>query len=140
MHSCPDFQPDLTPQQMLELGVFGGAYFPDSQSEWFAHAKLSSEDPSVGCNFFGIFASQPLKVWQKKGWIHPADPLGWFQWYCRYSLGRRLPEEDTRQIKRCYAMRRHVAQVRLNCRVGDISCRPKQRQALLQWGYDSRKL
>jgi hypothetical protein len=138
------FNPELTPKQMLELGVFGGKYMTDCQDEfpetWFARAKLSParRDPSL--NYFGVDASQPLSVWRKKGWIHPDDPRGWFQWYCRYYLGRRSPEEDDRQITRWRAMRRHIAQLQSHCSPGDLFCRPRQRQALLQWAYDSRKL
>jgi len=44
-----------------------------------------------------------------------------------------------RQIKRWKAIQRHIAQLTKNCRKGDFSCRPKQRQALLHWAYDSRK-
>jgi hypothetical protein len=142
-HFHPDFKPELTPKQMLTLGVFGGSYLNDCQKEfpknWFTKAKLSdSHDPSI--NFFGISASQPLSVWQKKGWIHPMDPRGWFQWYCRYYCGRRVPEEDDRQIKRWKAMRRHISQVRKNCVQGDVTCRKRQRQALLHWAIDSRKI
>lgn len=143
----PEFKPELTPKQVLELGVFGGRYLNDCQNEfpknWFTRAKLhdtheEGHDPML--NYFKIDASQPLEVWQKKGWIHPVDPRGWFQWYCRYFMGRRFPEEDQRQIKRWKAMRRHISQVQKNCVPGDISCRPRQKQALLHWAYDSRKL
>ena len=137
------FTPDLTPKQMLELGVFGGAYFDDSSefpAEWFKQAKLSDHGPDHHYNYFEVSASQPLKVWQQKGWIYPEDPLGWFQWYCRYSLGRRIPTEDTRQIGRWRAIRRHIGQLQASCTVGDLNCRPRQRQALLHWAYDSRKL
>ena len=140
----PEFKPELTPREMLELGVFAGKYMTDCRDEfpadWFANAKLSPErrDPSV--NFFGIDASLPLSEWQRRGWIYPEDPRGWFQWYCRYYMGRRIPDEDARQIGRWKAMRRHVAQIRKNCLVGDVSCRQKQRQALLHWAYDSRKI
>ena len=138
----PEFAPDLTPKQMLQLGVFGGKYMTDTRAEfpksWFVGAKLSPQrrDPTLNC--FGVDASQPLSVWRKKGWIDPDDPRGWFQWYCRYYLGRRLPEEDRRQIKRWKAMRRHIAQIRNNCDRGDLTCRRRQRQALLHWAYDSR--
>ena len=91
-------------------------------------------------NFFGVDASQPLSVWQAKGWIHPDDPRGWFQWYCRYTMGRRMPLEDQRQIKRWKAIRRHVRQIEHKCEPGDLGCRPRQRQALLHWAYDSRKI
>lgn len=139
----PGFKPDLTPQQMLELGVFGGHYFQGEQAEfppaWFGHAKLSDTHDSK-LNFFGVDASQSLQVWQKKGWIYEEDPRGWFQWYCRYYLGRRIPEEDVRQIKRWRNMRRHVAQIQNACQPGDWDCHRRQRQALLHWAYDSRHL
>ncbi len=136
-----DFTPDLSPKEMLALGVFGGKYMTDCRKEfpadWFEHAKLchTKHDPSL--NFFGVNASQPLSVWRKKGWIYPLDPRGWFQWYCRYTLGRRIEEEDSRQIKRWKAMRRHLSQVQKNCDPGDFNCRRKQKQALLHWAYDT---
>jgi hypothetical protein len=141
---APEFKPELTPKEMLELGIFGGKYITDCQNEfpksWFKKAKLSATKRDPKLNFFGINASQPWKVWLKKGWLHPDDPRGWFQWYCRYYMGRRMPEEDLRQIKRWKAMRRHIAQINKYCLINDWSCRKRQRQALLQWAYDSRKM
>jgi hypothetical protein len=139
----PEFRPELTPQEMLALGVFGGKYMTDTRNEfpsaWFASAKLAERrDPSL--NYFGVDASQALSIWRAKGWIHPDDPRGWFQWYCRYYRGRRMPEEDRRQIRRWKAMARHIAQIRRNCEPGDLFCRRRQRQALLHWAYDSRKI
>ena len=135
------FKPEVTPAEMLELGVFGGKYMTDCRAEfpaaWFAKARLSPGYPDKQCNFFGVLAGQPLAEWQRKGWIHPDDPRGWFQWYCRYFLGRRH-SDDARQIGRWRAFARHGAQVRRNCEPGDPFCRPRQRQALLQWAYDSR--
>jgi hypothetical protein len=137
------FRPDLTPKQMLEMGVFGGKYMTDCRREfpadWFKKAKLCSERHDPKLNFFGVNASQPLAVWRRKGWIYPPDPRGWFQWYCRYYRGRRIPEEDERQIRRWLAIRRHIIQIMKNCQTGDLSCRPRQRQAVLHWAYDSRK-
>ncbi len=141
----PRFKPDLTPKAMLALGVFGGRYMRDCRAEypasWFATAKLyppGQPGHDKKLNFFGVDASQPLSVWQKKGWIRAQDPRGWFEWYCRYFMGRRSADDD-RQIRRWLAMRRHIAQVARNCRAGDLACRPRQRQALLHWAYDSRK-
>ena len=139
----PEFSPDLTPKQMLALGVFGGKYMTDCGEEfpasWFKRARLSPAraDPAVNC--FKVAASQPLSYWVQQGWIHPQDPRGWFQWYCRYYLGRRS-EDDERQIKRWKAMRRHIAQLERHCRSRDLMCRPVQRQALLHWAYDSRTI
>lgn len=137
----PAFKPELTPREMLELGVFGGKYMTDCGAEfpsaWFRKAKLSPERHDRQVNHFGVLASQPLSVWRKKGWIYDDDPRGWFQWYCRYYMGRRCPDDD-RQIRRWRAMRRHLAQITKNCRPRDLGCRPRQRQALLQWAYDSR--
>ncbi len=139
----PDFHPELTPKEMLELGVFGGKYMTDCKEEfpvdWFINAKLCPERHDPGLSYFGVNASQPLSYWQEKGWIYHEDPRGWFQWYCRYYMGRRCPDDD-RQIKRWRAFRRHVAQVKKHCRRGDRNCRPRQRQALLQWAYDSRSI
>ena len=133
------FEPYLSPDAMLEMGVFEGKYCNDCRDElppeWFEKAKISDKpDPSI--NAFGIKSRQPLSVWRDKGWIIEPDPRGWFQWYCRYYLGRRLPDVDHTQIKRWRAFRRHEAQVRANCEPGDVWCRPRQRQALLQWAYD----
>lgn len=137
----PAFRPELTPAEMLRLGVFGGKYMTDCREEfpaaWFEGAKLSPEGKDPGLNWFGVDASQPLSVWRAKGWIHPDDPRGWFQWYCRYWRGRRMAD-DGRQIGRWKAMRRHLAQVERNCERGDVWCRRRQRQALLHWAYDSR--
>ena len=140
----PEFGPQLTPKQMLQLGVFCGKYMTDARNEfpksWFENAKLAVDDRDCSLNFFRVDASQPLSVWRNKGWIHPHDPRGWFQWYCRYYSGRRMPEEDLRQIKRWKAMRRHIRQIELHCERGDTACRKRQRQALLHWAYDSRIL
>jgi len=140
----PEFNPQLTPKELLELGVFGGKYMTDCAHEfpkdWFAHAKLSPEKRDPELNYFKVNASLPLKVWQERGWIYHEDPRGWFQWYCRYYMGRRIPGEDERQIKRWKAMARHVGAIKKHCRPGDASCRRRQKQALLHWAYDSRKL
>jgi len=136
----PDFKPEYSPKEMLELGVFGGKYMTDCQKEfpasWFNKARFNSQfhDPEI--NYFGVNASQSLAVWRSKGWLYHEDPRGWFQWYCRYYMGRRC-DDDERQIKRWRAMRRHLTQVTKNCMEGDKHCRPKQRQALLHWAYDS---
>ena len=137
------FTPDLTPGQMLELGVFGAHYFEGEHdeypTEWFERAKLSeTHDPAQ--NYFAIDASQTRQEWERKGWIYQDDPRGWFQWYCRYYLGRRIPKEDARQIRRWRQMTRHVGQLKAACQPGDMLCRRRQRQALLHWAYDSRSI
>ena len=121
----PEFRPELTPKEMLALGVFCGKYMTDCRDEfpasWFARARLSPSGRDCSLN-------------------HPDDPRGWFQWYCRYYIGRRMPEEDARQIKRWMAIRRHIEQIKRHCEPGDAWCRPRQRQALLHWAYDSRQI
>lgn len=143
-HFDPDFSPELTPKQMLRLGVFGGKYMTDCRKEfpadWFTKAKLCPERHDPALNHFKVNASKPLWYWRKKGWIYPDDPRGWFQWYCRYYMGRRLPEEDKRQIARWKAIRRHISQIHKHCKPGDLACRPRQRQAVLHWAYDSRMI
>jgi hypothetical protein len=138
------FQPELTPAEMLRLGIFGGKYMTDCGREfpksWFARAKLAAGKRDPALNYYGVDASQPLSEWRRKGWIYRDDPRGWFQWYCRYYMGRRLPGEDARQIKRWKAIRRHIRQIERNCEPGDMACRRRQRQAVLHWAYDSRRI
>lgn len=139
----PLFTPELSPKELLELGIFGGKYLNDCKNEfpadWFLNAKLSEiKDKSL--NYFSVDASQPLSEWVNKGWINSQDPRGWFQWYCRYFLGRRTPIEDQRQIKRWRAFRRHAGAIRKYCEPYDHQCRKKQRQALLHWAYDARNI
>jgi hypothetical protein len=128
---------------MLELGVFGGKYMTDCRQEfpasWFKKAKLSPGCRDSKLNYFGVSASQPLSIWKEKGWINEQDPRGWFQWYCRYYSGRRSAD-DLRQIRRWAAVRRHIAQLKKSCARRDLNCRRRQRQALLHWAYDSRRI
>ena len=133
------FKPELSPKKMLELGVFGGAYFGEKISEypksWFEKAKLSKKF-DVKLNIFKVKAGLTRKEWQDKGWIFKEDPLGWFQWYCRFSNGRRIKSIDEIQIKRWKNFTRHVKAIKKNCDEGDLSCRRRQRQAILQWAYN----
>ena len=139
----PDFEPQLTPREMLRIGVFGGKYMTDCRAEfpddWFEHAKLCPDRHEPGLNCFGVNASQPLAEWRRKGWIYHEDPRGWFQWYCRYYMGRRTAD-DARQIRRWRAIARHLAAIRKNCEAGDLECRRRQRQAVLHWAYDARAI
>ncbi len=136
----PDFKPELSPMQMLEYGVFEGHYLTDCQNEfpvsWFKKAKLSFDNPDASLNLFQIKSRLSLQEWKRRGWILQPDPRGWFQWYCRYYYGRRIPDLDLIQIKRWKAFKRHKAQVLKNCSSDDFECRKKQRQALLQWAYN----
>lgn len=133
------FAPFLSPCEMLQMGVFEGKYLNDCRAEfpesWFSEAKLS-DTPNPALNYFSVKSRQPLSVWRQKGWIYGPDPRGWFQWYCRYYQGRRLPAIDAIQIRRWRAFARHAGQIRANCEPGNALCRPRQRQALLQWAYD----
>lgn len=138
-----DFRPELTPRQLLELGIFGGKYMTDCRTEfpedWFERARLCPAFHDAQLNCFGVNASQPLSVWKANGWIYHEDPRGWFQWYCRYYMGRRCPD-DHRQVRRWRAIRRHLVQLQRNCERYDMSCRRRQRQALLHWAYDTRRV
>jgi hypothetical protein len=135
----PDFKPKFSPREMLAMGVFEGKYCNDCRSEfpeeWFVEARISDQS-NPDLNYFGVKSRQPLSYWKERGWIFGPDSRGWFQWYCRYYLGRRLFEIDAIQVKRWRSFARHAAQIRANCEPGDIFCRPRQRQALLQWSYD----
>lgn len=139
-----DFKPELSPKEMLEMGIFCGRYMRDCQKEfpaaWFKKAKFAKEKKDCKLNYYQVNASMPLSYWQEKDWIYTDDPRGWFQWYCRYYMGRRIPAEDERQIKRWKAMKRHIGQIKKHCKKGDLKCRSRQRQALLHWAYDTRKI
>ncbi|MDP6320234.1 MAG: hypothetical protein QF711_06810 [SAR324 cluster bacterium] len=137
------FRPQLSPKEMLELGVFGGKYMTDCSAEfptdWFENARLCSKIHDPNLNYFRVNASQTLGEWRRKGWIYDEDPRGWFQWYCRYYMGRRC-SDDKRQVKRWKCMQRHIVQITRNCLPNDLDCRPRQRQALLHWAYDTRNI
>ena len=132
------FKPQLSPKKMLELGVFGGSYFglqiKEYPKSWFKNAKVS-KNFDVNLNRFKVKSGLSRKEWIKKGWIFKEDPLGWFQWYCRFSMGRRLKIDEI-QIKRWKNFNRHVMAIKKNCEPNDLNCRRRQRQALIQWAYD----
>tara|TARA_Y100001960_G_C14671505_1_gene826250 strand:- start:128 stop:586 length:459 start_codon:yes stop_codon:yes gene_type:complete len=133
------FKPQLTPKKMLELGVFGGSYFglriKEYPKSWFKNAKTSAKF-EVNLNRFKVKSGMSKKQWLEKGWIFKEDPLGWFQWYCRFSMGRRISNIDYIQIKRWKNFRRHVIAIEKNCEPNDLNCRRRQRQAILQWAYN----
>ena len=145
------FEPNLTPKQVIQMGSFGGIYFNPTNncinidhkefpSEWFQGLEkkyYASNKYHKEINFFKVKSGSNQLEWEKRGWVRRQDPRGWFQWYCRYFMGRRINKIDDFQIKRWRAFGpRHIGGIKKNCEVGDIWCRPKQRQALLQWAYD----
>lgn len=146
-----EFKPKYTPKEMLKMGVFEGKYLNNIQKEfpskWFVGAKLARGKADSSLNYFKVKSRSSLSTWRKKKWINQNhDPRGWFQWYCRYWLGRRIPGEDERQIKRWKSFgARHQGQIRASYRRGKpkpkslkqfLDSRPRQRQGLLQWSHD----
>lgn len=137
------FSPSFTPLEMLTMGVFEGKYIngiPGIPKEWFKCPKVlgvkDTPDPSI--NYYQVKSRQPLSEWKANGWIDDVDPYGWFEWYIKYFLGRRLPVVDSKQIGRWYSfVARHQAQVVAACRLDDPTCHARQRQGLLQWAWDS---
>jgi len=158
-----DFKPYATPGEMLAAGAFEGKYLNDCllefPAEWYWNAlqldKLRPDKSDVGVNLMGVDSRQPLTFWKESGWVpsrqhtnhkamHPElsdaslnkDERGWFQWYCRYWMGRRIPDLDRVQISRWKAFTRHAGQIKANCSPGVITCRPRQRQGLFQWAHN----
>ncbi|WNE41910.1 MAG: hypothetical protein AD073_000245 [Mycoplasmataceae bacterium] len=134
------FYPELTPPEMLNYGIFEGKYLNDCENEfpeeWFFDSRHKrSKKQNSELNFFKIKSRLSLNHWREKKWIIGDDPRGWFQWYCRYYLGRRTLY-DKKQIERWKSFKRHLGQIKKNCKKNDLSCRPRQRQALLQWSYN----
>jgi hypothetical protein len=142
--SYPDFKPKYNPGKMLQMGVFEGKYCNDQifefPKEWYSNMnKFSPESPNPKINYFGVKSRQSLQEWLKKKWIPCAegdkDNRGWFEWYCRYWLGRRQPLVDLVQIKRWKSFTRHYAQYLKNTKGKGKNIHPRRRQALLQWSY-----
>lgn len=131
--------------------------------EWFLRAALLGKLSPGGSvplevNYFKTDSGLSLSQWRENGWVPSsvsahdpsevekfkdilANPLknpderGWFQWYCRYWMGRRIPELDAVQIYRFHGFKRHYGGVKKNCSKGDLECRVRQRQALLHWAW-----
>ncbi|KAK8058035.1 hypothetical protein PG994_008483 [Apiospora phragmitis] len=123
--SHPDFRPNKSPESILREGAFGGTYFRPLYSKrlgitieddwrelppvWISgpggnidverQLTFAEYDPAV--NKYGVRCGQSIEEWEAAGWIrHEYDVRGWFQWYCRFWMGRRLEDEDERQIAR----------------------------------------
>jgi len=52
-------------------------------------------------------------------------------------LARKIRTANKRRGQK--AIKRHISQIRKNCREKDGTCRKKQRQAVLHWACDSRE-
>ena len=143
----PEFAPSYTPDEMLKMGVFEGKYINIIKNakipkEWYNYPRVLGvkDKPDPKLNYYGVKSRQPLSVWEANGWIYGDDIGGWFHWYIAYYLGRRDPKIDEIQIGRWRSfVARHQAQVSSKCKVGDKDCHTKQRQGLLQWGWNSDK-
>lgn len=139
----PNFGPSYTPKEMLDLGIFEGVYtgvIKGIPAEYKNHPKVlpKGSEPDVELNRYKVKSRQSLKEWERKGWTTKLSPLGWWEWYIKYYHGRRDDKEDKLQISRWRSfVARHQGQINANCKPKDDDCRPKQRQGLLQWAWDS---
>ncbi|KAL4858951.1 Volume-regulated anion channel subunit [Chlorella vulgaris] len=161
----PEFRPNLTPKQVIQAGSFGGIYFNprggkpgirgkevaidhrEFPADWFQGLPKKAyvaRTYTKGTNKYGVKAGQDQAFWEGKGWIQPQDPRGWFQWYCRFYMGRRS-EDDVRQISRWRGVvgdkgrwMRALANkvVRSNKRWDDATVSPVIRQTLLHWAFE----
>lgn len=166
----PEFRPNLTPEEVIRRGSFGGTYFrPISSSvtgqsytseeamhglpaKWFkgldVGRMVTSKEYNDDVNTYKVSCGQGLREWEASGWISSYDPYGWFQWYCRFYLGRRCPD-DERQIKRGLGVmgdkgrwKRFLinkclqSQLPLEEALANRDISPKVRQLLQHWGYE----
>jgi hypothetical protein len=163
------FKPNKTPKQVFKMGAFGGTYFRPIHSsvtgedytpkqamkglpkEWFKGLDIdtmvisSKYDKKV--NKYKVKCGSTLEAWESSGWIHKQDPYGWFQWFCKYSAGRRT-DDDERQIGRWLKLagpngrfRRTLLNkiIKEGTTYDDFSISPVIRQVLLHWGYQLTK-
>jgi len=141
----PEFLPSLTPTSILKMGAFGGHYFgsrasakfqthaADLPPEWFDGVLLCNQYDRIN-NYFGVKCGKDFDWWTQKGLMHVDDPLGWFHWYCRFSMGRRHAD-DARQIARWSHFRRWETNI-LHTVPGEINRRLAVRQSLMHWAYN----
>jgi len=163
----PDFKPNLTPKEVFEMGSFGGTYFRPIYSsiiksklkdqhlefkKWFTKLDVSKYVTNNTCNVsvnkYNVKAGSSLDEWEKSGWITKHDPYGWFQWYCRFYMGRRC-EDDKRQINRWikYASEKsgrwRIRLVNLckdnKSNYNNYTISPIIRQGLQQWAFIIKK-
>ena len=162
----PDFTPNLTPQEMFELGSFGGTYWRpiysgvlkkklkpplnDYPKSWWKNIpmeNLVSEEYDKSKNKYKVKVGTSLEFWESKKWIKPSHPYGWVQWYCDFYMGKRS-DDDERQIKRWQGiagprgrfMRFLVTQIlKKKTNFNDETVSPKIRQVLQHWGYQLTK-
>lgn len=162
-----EFKPNLTPKEVIQAGSFGGTYFrtilsgitgkkyvdawKEFPSDWFEgldiKKNVASQIIDASVNKYKVKAGGNLDMWESSGWITEIDPYGWFQWYCRFYLGRRT-SDDLRQIKRwlssCGAngrFRTTLIRKIINAKVSynDFNIGAVVRQGMLHWGYELTK-
>jgi len=160
----PEFKPNLSPHQILKMGAFGGTYFRPIYSSvtkkhyksedvikeypksWFKgidiEKMVTSSKYDKKVNKYGVKCGSELEDWEKSGWMHEQDPYGWFQWYCRFYMGRRIKEEDDRQISRWLGLGRFknrlygmIEKKKGIESLNDITISPVIRQVLQHWAY-----
>ena len=149
-----DFYPMLTPREMVEAGAFGGCYFGlvieeytdyNYQELFDYHFKGLDTSLYLGetykpkLNKHKIRSGMSYEYWKEMKWMHEDDPYGWFEWYCKYSMGRRHPDDD-RQIRRWQDFCGHNGRwrKRIYGRIKETNNRdvsPRIQQSLLHWGY-----
>ena len=155
-----DINPNKSPTEIIKEGAFGGTYFRDIYSnvnkKWYKNSwkefekdfNLKNTDSKhylsnfydTKINKYGVKCGTSLRFWEDKGWIHPNDPYGWFQWYCRHYLGRRSNDDERQRKRRKNNVTRFkgilIKMIKnKGAKFDDYSFPPKIRQILLHWGY-----
>lgn len=152
--SSLEFNPILSPREIIEAGAFGGCYFglPIEEYTNFEYQEMFDalfagldsnlylgEKYSPKLNRFKIRSGMDYDYWKEMGWMNEDDPYGWFEWYCKYYIGRRHPD-DARQIRRWqdFCGKNGRWRKRIYKRIyetDDWNISPRIQQSLLHWGY-----
>jgi hypothetical protein len=159
----PEFRPNKTPKEVMEVGAFGGTYWrpiyssvtgknhKDFHKKYKFFNKIPDEkmtksykDYDKKINKYGVKVGATLEFWESKNWITELNVYGWWHWYCDFYSGKR-GEDDEWQIKRWLGVAGPKGRFKNNLinqikkkktTFDDYSVSPAIRQTLLHWAFE----